>query len=143
MMPGAQANGKRIDAPVSLMDIYPTLVDLCGLKIEQELDGNSLEPLLNDPSTSWDKPVLMSHGPGNFAVRKEQWRLIRYADKSEEFYDMEKDPGEFVNLANDPKYNGEREELRKHVPTTWRYVMGPGFEIMSELFAKPTTEMDE
>lgn len=142
-MPGATANGKRIEAPVSLMDIYPTLVDLCGLKMEQKLDGNSLAPLLRDPSIGWHNPVLMSHGPGNFAVRKERWRLIRYADESEELYDMEKDPGEFVNLANDPNHNGERDELRKHVPTTWRYVMDPRFKAMSDLFTKPTVKKDE
>ena len=41
----------------------------------------------------------MSHGPGNFAVRKGRWRLIHYADGSEELYDMKLDPAEFVNLA--------------------------------------------
>ena len=48
-LPGAKANGKRIEAPVSLQDIFPTLVDLCGLEVEQELDGNSLKPLLSKP----------------------------------------------------------------------------------------------
>jgi len=122
---GAKANGKRIETPVSLQDIFPTLVDLCELEVEQELDGNSLKPLLTNPSASWDKSALMSHGPENFAVRKGPWRLIRYADGSEELYDMKMDPGEFVNLAHDPSYKGRRKKLRKHVPKSWSYVLGP------------------
>lgn len=135
-MPGAKANGKRIETPVSLQDVFPTLVDLCGLEVEQEVDGNSLKPLLTNPSVAWDKPVLISHGPGNFAVRKDQWRLIHYADGSEELYDVTGDPGEFVNMALEPK----REELRKHVPKSWKYVMGPRFKSFSDSFAKPEAE---
>lgn len=136
-LPGAKANGKRIEAPVSLQDIFPTLVDLCGLEVEQELDGNSLKPLLTNPSSTWDKAALMSHGPGNFAVRKGRWRLIHYADGSEELYDMKLDPAEFVNLANDPKHKDRCQELRKHLPKSWRYIMGPRFKKFSNSFAEP------
>lgn len=137
-MPGAKANGKRIEAPVSLQDIFPTLVDLCGIQIDQQLDGNSLKPLLMDPSAEWDKPVVISHGPGNFAVRKGTWRLIHYADGSEELYDIEADPGEFANLARNPEHQSKRQELRKHVPKSWRYVMGRRFKNFSDSFAEPT-----
>lgn len=136
-MPGAKANGKRIEAPVSLQDIFPTLLDLCGLEVGQELDGNSLKPLLTNPSAPWDKPVLISHGPGNFAVRKGRWRLIHYADGSEELYDIESDPGEFTNLARVPEYKERGAELRKHLPESWRYVMGPRFKKFSDSFAEP------
>jgi len=135
-LPGAKANGKRIEAPVSLQDIFPTLVDLCGLEVEQELDGNSLKSLLTKPSSTWDKAALMSHGPGNFAVRKGRWRLIHYADGSEELYDMKLDSAEFVNLANDIKHKDRCQELRKHLPKSWRYVMGPRFKKFSNSFAE-------
>lgn len=135
--PGAKANGRTVESPVSLQDIFPTLVDLCGLRVEQELDGNSLKPLLMNPEMAWDKPVLMSHGPGNFAVRSGHWRLIHYADSSEELYDMQADPGEFANLAMNPKYDDTREKLRGHLPESWRYVMGRRFKEFSDSFAKP------
>jgi arylsulfatase A-like enzyme len=137
-IPGAKANGKRINAPVSLQDIFPTLVDLCGIQIDQKLDGNSLKPLLMDPSAEWNKPVVISHGPGNFAVRKGTWRLIHYADGSEELYDIEADPGEFSNLAGSPENQSKRLELQKHVPKTWRYVMGQRFKNFPNSFAEPT-----
>jgi len=93
--------------------------------------------LLEDPSAAWEKPVLMSHGPGNFAVRKGPFRLIRYADGSEELYDVETDPGEFENLALDSAYADRLEQLRKHLPEEWLYVMGPRFQEFSDSFAKP------
>ncbi|PXA03615.1 iduronate-2-sulfatase [Coraliomargarita sinensis] len=129
----------RIEAPVSLQDIFPTLVDLCQLELEQQVDGNSLVPLLQTPSMAWDKPVLMSHGPGNFAVRHGPWRLIRYADGGEELYHLGKDPGEYENLAIHPGREATRATLRAHIPESWRYVMGPRFKKFSEAFSPPVT----
>jgi arylsulfatase A-like enzyme len=136
-VPQATGNGTRIQAPVSLQDIFPTLIDLCGLEADQEIDGNSLKPLLVNPQTAWDKPVVISHGPGNFAVRKGAWRLIHYADGSEELYNVEADPGEFSNLAGNPEHHAKRLELQEHVPTDWRYVMGKRFKNFGSSFAKP------
>lgn len=137
-MPGATGNGRQAESPVSLQDIFPTLVDLCGLEVEQQLDGNSLRQLMMNPKVAWDKPVLMSHGPGNFAVRKNHWRLIHYADGSEELYDLNKDPNEFSNLAVHTEYDEQRKRLRQHLPKSWRYIMGPGFKKFHQSFAKPT-----
>lgn len=134
-IPGGEA--RRVEAPVSLQDIFPTLVDLCGLEVAQELDGHSVRPLLEGSAATWDKPVIMSHGPGNFAIRKGTWRLIRYADGSEELYDLENDPKEWTNLAKHSEHQATAEALRTHVPQSWRYVMGPRFEAFSDCFAKP------
>lgn len=135
-VPGANSVGKTVDAPVGLQDVFPTLTELCGLKVTQPLDGNSLAPLLADPSSPWDKPVLMTHGPGNFAVRQGNWRLIHYADGSEELYDVRKDPAEFTNLAPDPKREGSRASLRQHLPKRWLYVLGPRFEAFESSFSR-------
>lgn len=126
-----------IEEPVSLQDLYPTLVDLCELEIKQHLDGDSLKPLLQKNEGKWDRPVVMSHGPGNFAVRYERWRLIRYADGSEELYDIHEDPQEWVNLADRPEHDETRHALREHLPKTWAYVIGPRFKWFENSFAEP------
>lgn len=135
--PGMKGNGSRVTAPVSLQDIFPTLLDLCGIQIDQHLDGNNLNPLLVDPKIAWDKAVITSHGPGNFAVRQGVWRLIHYADGSEELYNIESDPGEFSNLASDIAHQRERQKLQKHVPQEWLYVMGGRFKNFESSFAEP------
>jgi arylsulfatase A-like enzyme len=102
--PGLTGGGKVCSKPVTLLDIYPTLVELCGLPKSADVDGVSLLPLLKDPETSWDRPALMTMGRGNHAVRSERWRYIRYSDGSEELYDHGQDPWEWVNLAGDSRY---------------------------------------
>lgn len=135
-MPG-MTEGKRVDAPVSLQDIYPTLVDLCGLDLSQELDGNSLTPLLTEKEAAWDKPALINWGPGNFAVRQGQWKLIRYADGSEEFYDISSDSNEYTNLAGNPESQPALEKLRSAVPTTWKYIICPRTKPFEDTLGKP------
>jgi arylsulfatase A-like enzyme len=102
--------------PVGLIDIYPTLVELCGLPPLQQLQGRSLVPLLKNPQLQWDHPVLTTHHPGNHAVRSERWRYIRYANGDEELYDHDADPHEWKNLANDPQYAEVKQGLSEHVP---------------------------
>ncbi|MEQ8849163.1 sulfatase [Botrimarina sp.] len=141
--PGTPSIGERVDAPVGLQDLFPTLVDLCGLEIQQPLDGRSLSPLLSDPSLGWDEPTLMTHGPGNFAVRRGPWRLIHYADGSEELYNLGSDPGEFTNLGRDSAFDPRRASLRRHLPERWLYVMGPRFEAFRDAFARSPDDREE
>ncbi|MEZ5363893.1 MAG: sulfatase-like hydrolase/transferase [Bryobacterales bacterium] len=97
--PGVTKPGTRVDRPVSLLDLYPTLVELAGLPARRDLDGRSLAPLLREPGARWDDPAVMTYLKGNHAVRTERWRYIRYADGSEELYDHERDPNEWNNVA--------------------------------------------
>jgi arylsulfatase A-like enzyme len=99
--------GSRCGRPVSLIDLYPTLAELCGVAAADGLDGQSLVPLLRDPSRASDHQALTVFDPGNVTVRSERWRYIRYADGSEELYDMAGDPNEWTNVAGDP----DRESL--------------------------------
>lgn len=96
---------------VGLIDIYPTLLDLCGLKADAGHEGKSLSPLLNDPESQWNRPVITTFGPHNHAVRSDRWRYIRYADGSEELYDDKSDPHEWKNLAGEEAYT---EVIAKH-----------------------------
>ncbi len=104
--------GTRCSRPVNLVDIYPTLLELCGLPKPDGLDGVSLVPLLRDPAANWERSALTTHLFGNHAVRSEHWRYIRYADGGEELYDHRNDPNEWTNLAGDPQY---ADTIRGHV----------------------------
>lgn len=111
------ARGARCERPVELLDIYPTLAELCRLKsVPGELEGMSLVPLLENAEAPRTRPAITSHGPGNDAVRTEQHRYIRYADGSEELYDLKKDPNEYTNLAADAATAALREELAAFLP---------------------------
>jgi arylsulfatase A-like enzyme len=98
------ANGGRCAAPAELLDLYPTLVELCGLAANDKIEGRSLAPQLKYAAAPRGAPAITTHGPKNHAVRSESFRYIRYADGSEELYDLRADPNEWTNLARDPKY---------------------------------------
>lgn len=117
--PGIPSN-KACSRPVGLIDIYPTLVDLCGLEQvpNDQLQGRSLVPLLEDSDREWNHPVLITHHPGNHAIRTERWRYIHYDNGDEELYDHTKDPNEFHNLAPLPEYADTIKELKAYVPET-------------------------
>ncbi|MFO8011987.1 MAG: sulfatase-like hydrolase/transferase [Phycisphaerae bacterium] len=102
--------------PVSFMDIYPTLADLCGLGPNERLEGNSLRPLLRDPKAEWERPALTTHGRNNHSLRSERWRYIRYADGSEELYDHARDEMEWTNLAGDPACDAIKKRLARYLP---------------------------
>jgi len=104
--------------PAELLDLYPTLLDLCGLPANENLEGHSLLPQLKDPEAPREHPAITTHGPGNHGLRTEKWRYIRYADGSEELYDMENDPNEFENLANDADYEEVKQQLAQWLPKT-------------------------
>jgi len=103
-------NGKKalVNKPVGLIDVYPTLTDLCGLEKPEHLSGRSMKPLLNVDGVNipWRHSIISVYGRGNYALRSETHRYIRYADGSEELYDMVKDPNEWSNLCHPKKSHG-------------------------------------
>ena len=107
--------GELCRRPVGLIDLFPTLLELCGLPPEPGLDGSSLVPQLRDP-TAPTRPALTTFGAGNYAVRDDDWRLIRYRDGSEELYDHRQDPHEWNNLAAERLYAPIRDRLGKSMP---------------------------
>lgn len=108
--------GQRCSQPAELLDIYPTLVELAGLPARADLEGLSLLPQLADAKAKRERPAITSHNQGNHGVRSQRWRYIRYADGSEELYDMEKDPREWTNLIGDPKLAPVVAEHRRWLP---------------------------
>jgi arylsulfatase A-like enzyme len=115
--PGA-GQGTQCSQPAELLDIYPTLVELCGLPAQKGLEGHSLAPQLKDPMTPRPWPAITSHNQGNDTVRTEHWRYIRYADGSEELYDHRDDPNEWTNLAARVQFSATRKELARWLPNS-------------------------
>jgi arylsulfatase A-like enzyme len=114
--PGVTKAGSKCDRAVNLIDIYPTLIELCGLKAKPELDGISLVRLLENPKAKWERASVITNERGNHAVRDERWRYIRYNDGTEELYDRESDPHEWTNLAKNSKFNSIKKKLAKWLP---------------------------
>jgi len=114
--------GKSSGRTVELVDIYPTLADLCALAgAPKNLAGRSLRPLLKNPNARWDKPAItqVQRGGQNafmgYSVRNERWRYTEWDEgkRGVELYDEVKDPGETRNLANDPKSAKIIAEMKK------------------------------
>lgn len=114
--PGMTIPGSRCGVPVSLLDIYPTLTDLCGLPQQNHMEGESLMPFLTDPYDNTDRGVVTTFGYRNHSVRSKRWRYIRYRNGEEELYDHDHDPGEFHNLAGDKNYYRVKDDLARWLP---------------------------
>ena len=113
--PGIQP-GPPSKEPASLLDLYPTLTELCGLPLAKHLEGVSLMPQLRDPKKARKQPAITSSYFGNHAIRSRDWRLIVYEDGARELYDHRNDPDEFRNLATDPAHQATINELAKWLP---------------------------
>lgn len=110
--------GKRSPRTVELLDIYPTLVELAGLPDYARNEGKSLTPLLARPDDrQWAKPAL-SQVRGGRSVRTERWRYTEWegGKQGRELYDHARDPGEFHNLADDPRHAATVAKLRAMLP---------------------------
>jgi arylsulfatase A-like enzyme len=110
-VPGVTLPGGRC----TVLDIYPTLVELCGLGKLEHHDGQSLLPLLKDPDAQHCTHVIMAYD-GQIAVRTAQHRYIRYSDGSDELYDRSKDPHEWVNQSKNPEYAAIKKKLNGLLP---------------------------
>jgi choline-sulfatase len=113
--PGVSAGG-RCGRPAELLDMYPTLVELCGLPARSDLEGQSLVPQLKDAAAPREQPAITTHNHDNHGIRSERWRYIQYADGSQELYDMQADPHEWQNLAGDAQYADVIREHRRWLP---------------------------
>lgn len=120
------APGQVCHAPVELIDLYPTLLDLTAQPADPRHEGQSLVPLLNNPDAHWPHPARCSFGPGNLAIITQGHRYIRYHDGSEEFYVHDTDPHELRNRINDPALADLIEQHRQNLPGDLHPVLGRG-----------------
>jgi arylsulfatase A-like enzyme len=115
--PGTTHAAGKSERCVSLQDVYPTLVELCGLRPSAKPEGRSLVPLLKNPSAEWASTAITAFNDRNVSIRTERFRYIRYRDEQEELYDCTADPHEWRNLAANPDYATALKELRALVPS--------------------------
>ena len=132
--PGQKVTGKRCDALVELVDIYPTLVDACGLPRPTGLEGHSFLPLLDDPARSWKAVAFSQYPRGSketgplmgYAVKSDQYRYVEWRKKgttevvARELYDHKADPNEDRNVAADPANANVIDKLSMRLKAGWQ-----------------------
>jgi len=115
-----KAAGKKAQGLVELVDLYPTLLDLTGLKDKApaNLDGISLRPLLDNPDSKGKKKmaytVTRSFGE---SIRTDRYRYNRWGEEGEELYDHQTDPKEFTNLAGMEQHSNTLKRMRALLET--------------------------
>ena len=135
--PGMKAAGKSTTRLAELVDVYPTVADLCGLAAPKELEGTSLRPLLDDPERPWKKGAftqvihgqqggraakLSSKSVMGRSVRNERYRYTEWNECKDgvELYDQRADPHEWHNLADDPTAAGVLQEMKALLHGGWK-----------------------
>ncbi|MDE0596136.1 MAG: sulfatase [Roseibacillus sp.] len=117
---GGNPKTKTCKRPVNLLDLYPTLLELCGLPANPKNDGRSIVPLVRNPTAKWPYPALITHSPHwhgpCHAVRSQRYHYIHYNGGAEELYEVAKDPHQWHNLANDQRHARAKAKLKKWLP---------------------------
>ena len=116
--PGVTNPGIKIDASVDYTSVYPTLCELTGLPLPEQVRGPSVVSLLKDPAQAknWNHSAICTHGRGNHAVRNSRYRYIRYENGDEELYDHLHDPNEWTNIADRPDASSIKKQLADLLP---------------------------
>ena len=120
--PGIES-GKRSKSPVELIDIYPTLMELTGIKSPDHVVGKSLVPIFNDTdyrvrNSALTRLNVMDNSGNGYSIKSERYRLTKWGENGElgyELYDHMYDKNELINLANDPKYLIILDSLKKAI----------------------------
>lgn len=132
--PGMKAAGKKTDALVEFVDMYPTLAELAGLPVAADLEGKSLKPLLDDPALPWESTAFSQYPRGvgakklmGYSMRTDRYRFTRWVERDEhakveavELYDHLTDPQENTNIASDPANKTLVEKLTTQWEAGWK-----------------------
>ena len=122
--PGVTSKDKGSPRTVELLDVYPTLADLCGFtQVPTNLQGKSLRPLLQNALAKWDRPAIsqMSRNRNQqpdslrgYSLRTERYRYTEWSDGADgvELYDYQADPKEMQNLGKSERHAKLRAELQ-------------------------------
>jgi iduronate 2-sulfatase len=138
--PGVARKGGVARSPVGLVDMYPTIAELCGIPKPENLQGQSLVPLLRDPQAAgrgWALTQMVRGGPNQparvfgYSLRTARWRYTEWGegDQGRELYDHEADPRELTNLANSPAHASTVEELSQQLRAAVKTTFPPSGKI--------------
>lgn len=116
-VPNVTPDNKKSMGVVNLIDLYPTLVELCGLPENPENEGRSFAPLVENPDLEWNEPILSDYNYGGHRVYDGRFSYIVFKRwGTEELYDHDSDPMEWDNLADKPEYKAVKERLKTYLP---------------------------
>jgi arylsulfatase A-like enzyme len=126
--PGRKAVGKKSPALTEFVDIYPTLAELCGLKLPDHLEGAGFAPLLDEPGRAWKKAAFSQYPRGKvmgYTMRTDRYRFTRWQNPdgsavAVELYDHQADPKENVNIAGLPENAKLLEQLTEQFKAGWK-----------------------
>lgn len=134
--PAAAGNGRGTRALVEFVDIYPTLCELAGLPLPDHIEGRSFAPLLADPVREWKRAAFSQYPRGKVmghSMRTDRYRLTLWRESAPgrrtaavELYDHVEDPGENVNIADDPRNAELLERLTTWLEAGWKETLPPG-----------------
>lgn len=133
-LPEGTDQGVVCEAPVNLLSLFPTLLELCALPPSDQCDGPSLVPLLRTSNAEWPhQSITILAEPGVFSVSGRQYRLIHYSADAEELYDIASDPYEWTNLIDNPQYAAVANRLRAAAPKDFAKRVEPSVESLTKL----------
>jgi arylsulfatase A-like enzyme len=107
--------GSRCSAFVSLLDLYPTLIDLAGLPPKPGLEGASIARLIEQPGAASAEAIVTTTGRGTHSIRYQDWHYIHYFDGTEELYELKSDPNEWRNVAGDERHMPIKSACRRFI----------------------------
>lgn len=115
-VPGLSSAGTESNQLVSLLYLYPTLVERGGLPDPGHLDRASLASRIKSPASQERTHVISAHD-GQIAVRNKLYRYIQYNDGTDEIYDLEADPHQWTNQAHNPEFAKLKRQMNALLPT--------------------------
>lgn len=131
--PGMEAKGRRTDALVETVDVYPTLTELAGLPEPPQQQGLSFAPLLDNPDQPWKEAVFSQYRRSDkdgkvmgYSIRTDRYRYVEWEHlksgeiRARELYDHRTDPQENVNVAAKPSYSSTVERLTRMLDRGWK-----------------------
>ena len=125
-VPCQKTGGQKTKALVEFVDIYPSLCELCGLPLIEQLEGMSFVPLLKNPGLSWKKAVFSECARGEtigYSIRTDRYRYTEWGKDGKEgveLYDHQNDPQENENIASSPENREVIRYLREMLHDGWR-----------------------
>ena len=122
--PGRIPEGARPSHVTNLMDLGPTMIDLAGAEPLPDVDGRSLAPVLRGEDCDWTDETFSEHYPSGGVpptrmIRSGPWKLVHFEGYRPQLFNVEEDPGEWIDLAESPEHSDIREELHARCLEGW------------------------